>query len=132
MTGPNGFTTVAGPASNILLLRAAQAGNINPKKFRRCGDSLKPFLLRGALDNLGALREARSVREQDRRNCKCDQTESSPDVLQCVPHAHSARAVTCSVRRYSTAWQRIGQTGSASPRIDRWSVAGFAAMGAFA
>jgi hypothetical protein len=52
---------------NILLLRACQAGDINPEKLRRCGDRLKPLLFGGALDDLGAVREAHSVCQQDRR-----------------------------------------------------------------
>jgi hypothetical protein len=66
---------------NILLLRAGQAGNINPEKLLRRGNCLESVLRRCALDNFSALREARSIGQQNRRHSKRDETEASPDVL---------------------------------------------------
>src|SRR5258708_141608 len=63
---------------NILLLGAGQAGNVNAKELRGRGDCIKPFLLRGALDDLGAIRKARVVCPRGSCKPKTYPSENSP------------------------------------------------------
>jgi hypothetical protein len=69
-----------------LLLGAGQAGNIDPEEFGGCSDGVNALPFRSTLDDFGAALETGSVGQEHGRNDKGDEAETSPNILNCIPH----------------------------------------------